>query len=123
MAFLPLIRAALAATAFAALASNAAILHTAAAPAAPRVNEAQYEKLIESLFGRELQCMLVPTIDDALAGVEFIKSEELGRGAFLVVGLHGGEDEEGGRGPVEWQRSRGREDEWSLSRRHRTLAG
>ncbi|HJQ26126.1 MAG TPA: AAA family ATPase [Blastocatellia bacterium] len=55
--------------------------------------EAQYEKLIESLFGRELQCMLVPTIDDALAGVEFIKSEELGRGAFLVVGLHGGEDE------------------------------
>jgi chromosome segregation protein len=55
--------------------------------------EAPYEKLIESLFGRELQCMLVPTIDDALAGVEFIKSEELGRGAFLVVGLHGGEDE------------------------------
>lgn len=66
--------------------------------------EAQYEKLIESLFGRELQCMLVPTIDDALAGVEFIKSEELGRGAFLVVGLHGGEDDpddasgEGGQG-------------------------
>jgi chromosome segregation protein len=55
--------------------------------------EAPYEKLIESLFGRELQCMLVPTIDDALAGVEFIKSEELGRGAFLVVGLHGGEEE------------------------------
>jgi len=61
--------------------------------------EAAYEKLIESLFGRELQSMLVPTIDDALAGVEFIKSESLGRGAFLVVGLHGGEDEpeEGGR--------------------------
>jgi len=59
--------------------------------------EAPYEKLIESLFGRELQCMLVPTIDDALAGVEFIKSEELGRGAFLVVGLHGGEDEDGGQ--------------------------
>ncbi|MGA9773560.1 MAG: AAA family ATPase [Blastocatellia bacterium] len=55
--------------------------------------EAQYERLIESLFGRELQCMLVPTIDDALAGVEFIKSESLGRGAFLVVGLHGGEEE------------------------------
>ena len=55
--------------------------------------DAQYEKLIESLFGRELQCMLVPTIDDALAGVEFIKTEDLGRGAFLVVGLHGGEDE------------------------------
>ncbi|HKY05383.1 MAG TPA: hypothetical protein VJQ56_10860, partial [Blastocatellia bacterium] len=53
--------------------------------------EPQYERLIESLFGRELQCVLVPTIDDALAGVEYIKGEELGRGAFLVVGLHGGE--------------------------------
>ncbi|HJQ68290.1 MAG TPA: LAGLIDADG family homing endonuclease [Blastocatellia bacterium] len=53
--------------------------------------EAQYERLIESLFGRELQSVLVPTIDDALAGVESIKGEGLGRGAFLVVGLHGGE--------------------------------
>ncbi|MFL6213143.1 MAG: hypothetical protein ACJ74J_04530 [Blastocatellia bacterium] len=69
--------------------------------------DAQYEKLIESLFGRELQCMLVPTIDDALAGVEFIKSEELGRGAFLVVGLHGGEEEDGGQGPGAGGRSNG----------------
>jgi chromosome segregation protein len=53
--------------------------------------EPQYEWLVESLFGRELQCVLVPTIDDALAGVEFLKSGGLGRGAFLVVGLHGGE--------------------------------
>ncbi|HSB10836.1 MAG TPA: AAA family ATPase [Blastocatellia bacterium] len=59
--------------------------------------EPQYERLIESLFARELQSILVPTIDDALAGVEFIKKEGLGRGAFLVVGLHGGEaDAEGG---------------------------
>jgi chromosome segregation protein len=55
--------------------------------------EPQYEKLVESLFSRELQCVLVPTIDDALAGVEFIKTEGLSRGAFLVVGLHGGEDD------------------------------
>jgi chromosome segregation protein len=55
--------------------------------------EAQYERLIESLFSRELQCMLVPTIDDALSGVDYIKAEGLGRGAFLVVGLHGGEEE------------------------------
>jgi len=55
--------------------------------------EPQYERLIESLFARELQSVLVPTIDDALAGVEFIKQEGLGRGAFLVVGLHGGEDD------------------------------
>ncbi len=60
--------------------------------------EPQYERLVESLFGRELQSVLVPTIDDALTGLDFIKSEELGRGAFLVVGLHGGEDEEGDEG-------------------------
>jgi len=56
--------------------------------------EPQYERLVESLFSRELQCVLVPTIDDALAGVEYIKSEALGRGAFLVVGLHGAEGDE-----------------------------
>ncbi len=55
--------------------------------------EPQYERLIESLFARELQSVLVPTIDDALAGVEYINNEGLGRGAFLVVGLHGGEEE------------------------------
>ncbi|MBI3650310.1 MAG: AAA family ATPase [Acidobacteria bacterium] len=60
--------------------------------------EPQYEKLIESLFGRELQCVLVPTIDDALSGVEFIKTEALGRGAFLVVGLHGGQDDSSSNG-------------------------
>src|SRR5262249_36700875 len=53
--------------------------------------EPQYERLVESLFSRELQCVLVPTIDDALQGVEYIKSGSLGRGAFLVVGLHGAE--------------------------------
>jgi chromosome segregation protein len=65
--------------------------------------EAQYERLIESLFGRELQCVLVPTIDDALSGVDYIKSEGLGRGAFLVVGLHGGE----GDAPFEGDAPRG----------------
>ena len=62
----------------------------------------QYETLVESLFGRELQSVLVPTIDDALTGVDYIKSEELGRGAFLVVGLHGGEeDASDSRGPAD----------------------
>src|SRR5262249_17985697 len=56
--------------------------------------EPQYERLVESLFSRELQCVLVPTIDDALQGVEYIKSGRLGRGAFLVVGLHGAEGEQ-----------------------------
>jgi len=69
--------------------------------------EPQYERLIESLFARELQSVLVPTIDDALAGVEYIKNESLGRGAFLVVGLHGGEedsdDESRGAGSEDWE--------------------
>ena len=60
--------------------------------------EPQYEPLIESLFARELQSVLVPTIDDALAGVDYIKNEGLGRGAFLVVGLHGGEEDESEQG-------------------------
>jgi chromosome segregation protein len=60
--------------------------------------EPQYEPLIESLFARELQSVLVPTIDDALAGVDYIKNEGLGRGAFLVVGLHGGEEDEAEQG-------------------------
>ncbi len=68
--------------------------------------EAQYERLIESLFGRELQSVLVPTINDALAGVESIKSEGLGRGAFLVVGLHGGEGD-----PIDSHQ----EDDFSIS--------
>jgi chromosome segregation protein len=59
--------------------------------------EPQYERLIESLFARELQSVLVPTIDDALAGVEYIRAEGLGRGAFLVVGLHGGEEDPEGK--------------------------
>ncbi len=59
--------------------------------------EPQYERLVESLFGRELQCVLVPTIDDALAGVEALKTEQLGRGAFLVVGLHGAESDPVGK--------------------------
>jgi chromosome segregation protein len=53
----------------------------------------QYERLVESLFGRELQSVLVPTIDDALSGVEYLKTEGLGRGGFLVVGLHGAEED------------------------------
>ncbi|HKV41009.1 MAG TPA: AAA family ATPase, partial [Blastocatellia bacterium] len=57
------------------------------------VADSRYERLIESLFGRELQSVLVPTIDDALTGVEYIRTEGLGRGAFLVVGLHGAEGE------------------------------
>src|SRR4030095_572781 len=87
--------------------------------------EPQYERLIESLFARELQSVLVPTIDDALAGVDHIRNEGLGRGAFLVVGLHGGEDDSdaengredvdnGGDGDAETSRGTGIE-EWLIT--------
>ena len=73
--------------------------------------EPQYERLIESLFARELQSVLVPTIDDALSGVEYIKNEGLGRGAFLVVGLHGGEgDPEAEQGRAGDGETAGRDD-------------
>jgi chromosome segregation protein len=73
--------------------------------------EPQYEPLIESLFARELQSVLVPTIDDALAGVDYIKNEGLGRGAFLVVGLHGGEgDPEAEQGRIGGAETGGRGD-------------
>src|SRR5262249_6970229 len=55
--------------------------------------DAQYEQLIGSLFVRDLQSMLEPATDDGLTGVDFIKTEELARAAFLVLGLHGGEDD------------------------------
>jgi chromosome segregation protein len=75
--------------------------------------EPQYERLIESLFARELQSVLVPTIDDALAGVSYIKSEGLGRGAFLVVGLHGGEEDDGETGTTDDGENGAREDSGS----------
>ena len=72
--------------------------------------EPQYERLIESLFARELQSVLVPTIDDALAGVSYIRNEGLGRGAFLVVGLHGGEEDDGESGERDDPETGGQED-------------
>jgi chromosome segregation protein len=82
--------------------------------------EPQYEKLVESLFGRELQCVMVPTIDDALTGVEFIKAEALGRGAFLVVGLHGSEDDSSsdGRESDVWNLADGDDDDGDDDGKH-----
>lgn len=47
--------------------------------------EPTYEPALESLFGRELQSILVPGLDDALSGVEYLVSTGAGRAAFLVV--------------------------------------
>jgi chromosome segregation protein len=53
--------------------------------------DTRYEQALESLFGRELQSILVPGLDDALSGVEFLVGTSAGRASFLVVGLGGGE--------------------------------
>ena len=55
--------------------------------------EPEYERALESLFGRELQSVLVPGIDDALSGVGYLVSSGAGRAAFLVVGTGGGEED------------------------------
>ncbi len=47
--------------------------------------EPTFEPALESLFGRELQSILVPGLDDALSGVEYLVSTGAGRAAFLVV--------------------------------------
>lgn len=54
--------------------------------------EPEYERALESLFGRELQSVLVPGLDEALSGIEYLVSTEAGRAAFLVVGSGGGEE-------------------------------
>ncbi len=47
------------------------------------------ETLIDVALRDELQYVVVPTFDDALGAIDFLKSEGAGRATFLVVGLHG----------------------------------
>ncbi len=50
-----------------------------------------YEATIESCLRDELQYVLVPSFDDALNAINFLKMEGGGRATFMVVGLHGGD--------------------------------
>jgi chromosome segregation protein len=54
--------------------------------------DGRYEVALESLFGRELQAILVPGLDDALSGIEYLVATDAGRASFLVVGVAGAED-------------------------------
>ncbi|QQS47714.1 MAG: chromosome segregation protein SMC [Acidobacteriota bacterium] len=47
------------------------------------------ETLIDVALRDELQYVVVPTFDDALGAIDFLKSEGAGRATFLVIGLHG----------------------------------
>ncbi|MFN0111530.1 MAG: AAA family ATPase [Blastocatellia bacterium] len=45
----------------------------------------EHESLLESSLREELQFVVVPSFDDALQAIEFLKSEAAGRATFLVV--------------------------------------
>ncbi len=49
----------------------------------------EHEAMIETALRDELQYVVVPTFDDALGAIDFLKTEGAGRATFLVVGLHG----------------------------------
>jgi chromosome segregation protein len=51
----------------------------------------EHETMIETAMRDELQYVVVPTFDDALNAIEFLKTEGAGRATFLVLGLHGSE--------------------------------
>lgn len=51
----------------------------------------EHETMIETAMRDELQYVVVPTFDDALGAIDFLKSEGAGRATFLVLGLHGSE--------------------------------
>ena len=45
----------------------------------------EYESLVELSLREELQFVVVPSFDDALQAIEFLKSEGAGRATFLVI--------------------------------------
>jgi chromosome segregation protein len=51
----------------------------------------EHETMIETAMRDELQYVVVPTFDDALGAINFLKAEGAGRATFLVLGLHGSE--------------------------------
>jgi chromosome segregation protein len=46
----------------------------------------EHEAMIESALRDELQYVVVPTFDDALRAIDFLKGQQAGRATFLVVG-------------------------------------
>ncbi|MCI0661712.1 MAG: hypothetical protein L0220_11610, partial [Acidobacteria bacterium] len=49
----------------------------------------EHEEMIETVLRDELQYVVVPSFDDALGAIDFLKAEGAGRATFLVIGLHG----------------------------------
>ena len=53
----------------------------------------QHEPVVESVLGDRLHTVLVPTLDDAVRGIEMLNAQQAGRASFISVGLHGGEED------------------------------
>lgn len=51
----------------------------------------EYEEFAENFLGDILQCVLVPTTEDALGAIAHLGTQSGGRATFLVAGLQGGE--------------------------------
>jgi S1-C subfamily serine protease len=89
-AFLHVARAAAAAVSYLALSSGAAILHTAAAPTAPKVDERQYQQLVEAtnaVVGLKVKALANARSNETL-GVERLGSGVLinSEGLILTIG-------------------------------------
>ena len=50
----------------------------------------EHESLVESALRDELQFVVVPSFDDALQAIAFLKAEGAGRATFLVINEKGG---------------------------------
>jgi chromosome segregation protein len=48
----------------------------------------EHEAMIETTLRDELQYVVVPSYDDALRAIDYLKSEGAGRATFLVIGRH-----------------------------------
>src|SRR5581483_2048555 len=52
-----------------------------------------HQAAVESVLGDRLHAVLVPSLDDALRGIELLNASEAGKATFVSVGLQGGEED------------------------------
>ncbi|MBO0860907.1 MAG: hypothetical protein J2P21_20975, partial [Chloracidobacterium sp.] len=52
--------------------------------------EPEHEAMIEAMLRDELQYVIVPSFDDALRAIDYLKAEGAGRATFLVIGRNSG---------------------------------
>jgi chromosome segregation protein len=60
-----------------------------------------YESLIENTLGDRIQAIVVPTVEDAISGSDWLERKAAGRAAFLIAGVHGGGEASAPAGSVQ----------------------